>query len=101
MLWLASAITAYIKIPALFCCYYSKILALRFGAFPDASANSRFQFMWCAQTTVAFLYADGITHAVVQSKAAPGAAYATFNRTQCFSISMPTFKTCGDQFLPY
>ena len=72
MLRFGATVAAHVQVPAFFRSDNTKVFALRFGTFADATRNRRLYFVWRPQTAVAFFYPDGETNGVVQAKTAPG-----------------------------
>src|SRR5690606_3894424 len=95
-----STIAAYIQIPAVFRGNDADVLALRFCAFTCASGYRHLQLVRCAKAPVTFLKADRHAYRVLDSKAAPRAAYTRLRRPQSLAIGVTRFETGIHQFLP-
>src|SRR6185312_6858405 len=88
------------EVPAFFRGDDTEVFALCFGAFADTAAYTTFEFMRGADAAVTLLDLDGEGHAVVEAKAAPGAANAAFDGAKRFTIGVTAFEAGVDKFFP-
>src|SRR5699024_6663145 len=101
MLRVSSPIASYKQVPSLFGGNDTKIFGLRLGTFTYTTRNSSFELMRSPQPTISLFNLQRKRHRIVQAITAPGGSHTAFNRSQRFTVGMPTFEAGLYELFPY
>ena len=100
MSWARATVAAKVEVVSVVGRDEPEVLALGFGALPDAPGHGRLQFMRSTQALVTILDSNREAHGVLHAVATPCIADATLHGSQCLAVRMAALETGFDKFAP-